>query len=164
MGLAERQSFPPFKRGVSEGVVLGTRDLDSLKDYGIVLADSNQGTSVILPADRVFVEQVDRVVINPEFQPALNQLAYVLKAYPALKLSVVGHTDGVMSRDLEAMQSQAYAQAVANYLMSAGISGTRFTEVRGVGSREPIVEENYDKFVQRQVNRRVEVITAHPLK
>ncbi len=160
----QARSYAELERGVAGGVSYGNRSLDPLKKHGIILADSRDGTSVILPADKVFVEQVDRVIINPEFQPALNELVYVLQAYPNVKLSVIGHTDGVMSRDLEAKQSDAYAQAVADYLTAAGINATRIQQVRGVGNRQPIVDDYYNKFEERQVNRRVEVVTAQPLK
>lgn len=164
MKASQSSNYVELDRGVAGGASMGSKNLNALRQHGIVLADSREGTSVIIPADKVFVEQVDRVVINPEFQPVLNELVTVLKAYPEIKLSVIGHTDGVMSRALEAQQSDAYAQAIANYLTIAGISATRIDKVGGVGSRQPIVDDSYNKFEERQVNRRVEVVTSQPLR
>lgn len=163
MGLAVRKPYPEQWRGVALGDDLGYRKIDSLKDQGIVVADTLGGTAVILPADVFFSEQVDRVVINPNFQPVLNQLVYILKAYPKGKISVIGHSDDVMSRGLQQRQSQAYAVAIAEYLTSAGISPLRIQNVSGVGSSEPIFESE-NSFEDRQMNRRVEIISAIPLR
>jgi len=162
-GLAVRKPYPEQWRGVALGEDLGFRKLDSLKDQGVVIADTREGTAVILPADVFFSEQVDRVVINPNFQPVLNQLVYVLKGYPKGKISVIGHSDDVMNTGLQQKQSQAYAAAIAEYLTAAGISPLRIQSVTGVGSSQPIFDHE-SSFQDRQMNRRVEVISAIPIR
>lgn len=150
------------QRGVIDGVRLGQRSLKDLQEQGVILADSRDGTHIILPADRIFRETIDRVTINPDYQPVLNKLVYVLKGYPKVKLSVVGHTDGVMTDDLEERKSSQYAYVLANYLTSAGISPAQITSVRGVGNSQPIDKNN--NLMARSINRRVEVITSAPIK
>lgn len=162
-GLAVRKPYPEQWRGVAFGDDIGFRKLDSLKDEGVIIADTLGGTAVILPADVFFSEQVDRVVINPNFQPVLNQLVYILKGYPKGKISVIGHSDDVMNKALQQKQSQAYAAAIAEYLTAAGISPLRIQSVNGVGATQPIFD-NESSFEDRQMNRRVEVISALPLK
>lgn len=162
-GLAVRKPYPEQFRGVAFGDDLGYRKIDSLKSEGVIIADTLGGTAVILPADVFFSEQVDRVVINPNFQPVLNQLVYILKGYPKGKISVIGHSDDVMNKALQQKQSQAYAVAIADYLTSAGISPLRIQAVDGVGSTQPIFNDE-SSFEDRQMNRRVEVISALPLK
>jgi OOP family OmpA-OmpF porin len=150
------------QRGVVDGVKLGQRSLKDLQQYGIILADSRDGTHVIIPADRLFRETVDRVTINPDFQPVLNQLVYILQGYPKVNFSVVGHTDGVMTGDLEERKSSEFAYVLSNYLTSAGVSPLRITSVRGVGSSQPI--DRHNNMMARSINRRVEIITAAPIK
>lgn len=162
MGLAEKRPLPTFYRGVAGGVGMGQRSLDSLKKHGIVVTDSREGAIVFLQADKVFIESVDRVLINPEFQGALNDLAHVLKGYPAIDMQIVGHTDDVMNRSLQARQSSRYAEVVAEYLKSAGVSGNRMTSVRGESARQPVFDDN--NFDARRLNRRVEIILAQPLR
>jgi outer membrane protein OmpA-like peptidoglycan-associated protein len=150
------------QRGVIDGVKLGQRSLKELQQYGIILADSTDGTHIIIPTDKLFRETIDRVTINPDFQPVLNQLVYVLQGYTKINLQVVGHTDGVMTDDLEEQKSSEYAYVLTNYLTSAGISPLRITSVRGVGSSQPIDRNN--NVMARSINRRVEIITDAPIK
>jgi outer membrane protein OmpA-like peptidoglycan-associated protein len=154
--------FPEQTRGVVNGVPFGARHLKPLQKYGIVLADSRDGTHIIIPADKLFAETIDRVTINPNFQQPLNELIHVLKGYPKVNLTIVGHTDGVASAALEKKKSSEYAYAVANYLTSAGISPTRIVSVQGVGDREPIDRNN--DLVARAINRRVEIIADQPIQ
>lgn len=154
--------FEPSERGVADGVQLGPRRLVTLQQYGVVLADSREGTHIVLPADRVFHQSVDRVIINPDYQSVLNDLVHILQAYPKVKLEVVGHSDNVMSPSLGDRRSSEYANVVANYLTAAGISPTRITSVRGVGSRQPIDRKN--NLAARSLNRRVEIITDFPIQ
>lgn len=154
--------FPEQDRGVVEGVPLGQRRLSSLQEYGVIIADSTEGTHVILPADKLFIRVTPQVVINPDFYPVLNDLIHVLKGYPKVNFSVIGHSDGVMSPDLQVKQSSEFAYAVSNYLTSGGISPLRITSVRGVSDKQPVVRGN--NGTARALNRRVEVVTLAPIK
>lgn len=154
--------FPQQERGVVDGVRAGSRQLTDLQKYGVILADSRDGTHIILPADRIFRETIDRVTINSDYQPVLNQLVYILQGYPKVKFSVVGHTDGVMSDDLEEKKSSEFAYVVANYLTAAGISPLRITSVRGMAHTQPI--DRNKNSMARSINRRVEIITEAPIK
>ena len=162
LGSINTHQFPDQERGVVDGVKLGQRSLNELKQYGVVIADSREGTVIILPADKLFRESIDRVTLNPDYQVVLNQLVYVLKGYPKVNLSIVGHTDGVMTDDLDEQLSSKYAYAVTNYLTAAGISPLRITSVRGAGSTQPIIRRN--NVDARAVNRRVEITTSTSIK
>jgi outer membrane protein OmpA-like peptidoglycan-associated protein len=153
--------FEPSARGVVNGLPLGERHLKDLQKDGVILADSRDGTHIILPADRVFYQTTDRVIINPDYQPVLNNLVHILQGYPTVKFQVVGHTDGVMSPSLQEKQSSDFAYVIANYLTAAGISPTRITSVRGVADRQPIDRKN--NGTARELNRRVEIITEAPI-
>ncbi|MFI4957191.1 MAG: OmpA family protein [Gammaproteobacteria bacterium] len=159
------QSKPPvvpMPRGVAQGVMVDRyQQFNSLQEYGIFIADSREGTHVILPGDRLFVSTVPDVVLQPDFYIALNNLARILIAYPTVNIAVIGHTSNTMSGRMQAEVSLNEARVVADYLSTAGVSPARISRVDGMGARQPISEEN--DFVGRQLNRRVEVIVGAPL-
>ncbi|GAA3961431.1 OmpA family protein [Hymenobacter antarcticus] len=89
----------------------------------------------------------------PEAIPALDELAAALKARPALKLRVAGHTDGIGEPEKNQALSEQRAEAVKNYLVRAGIAAGRISP-SGYGDSQPL----YPSPDAR--NRRVEVSEA----
>jgi outer membrane protein OmpA-like peptidoglycan-associated protein len=95
-------------------------------------------------------------VVKPESKPALEEVAKMLKADPALKLWVVGHTDWVGSVDDNMRLAQARANAVAAELASAhGVQAARLKGY-GVGPLAPVAG-NEDE-AGRAKNRRVDLV------
>ena len=88
--------------------------------------------------------------LRPEASPALDQLAATLRARPALRLRVAGHTDRVGESDKNQVLSEQRAAAVKAYLMRAGIAAGRLQTV-GYGDARPL----YPSPDAR--NRRVEI-------
>ena len=72
---------------------------------------------------------------------------------PTLKVELSGHTDNTGSANSNQTLSQDRAQAVVNYLVSKGISATRFV-AKGYGSDRPV--SSNDTAEGRQDNRRTE--------
>jgi OOP family OmpA-OmpF porin len=94
--------------------------------------------------------------IKPDSEPALNEIAKLLKTQPALKLHVVGHTDNVASLDSNLRLSRARAEAVVAALSGRySISGVRLVP-NGVGPLAPMA--NNDSEAGRAQNRRVELV------
>jgi OOP family OmpA-OmpF porin len=94
--------------------------------------------------------------LKPESDAAVAEVAKLLKADPALKVYVVGHTDNVASYDLNARLSQARAEAVVQALVGRhGIAASRLTG-RGVGPLAPMASN--DSEDGRAKNRRVELV------
>lgn len=152
----------PMQRGVAQGMrVEQYNQFNMLQKYGVYLADSREGTHVILPGDRLFVRTVPDVVIQPDFYVALNDLVKILNAYPHVKIAVIGHTSDVMSARMQAEVSLDEARVVSDYLTAAGVNGGRISRIEGMSSRQPISEQN--DYLGRQLNRRVEVIVNAPL-
>jgi outer membrane protein OmpA-like peptidoglycan-associated protein len=95
-------------------------------------------------------------VLKPESDAALVEVAKLLKADPALKVYVVGHTDNVASLDLNMNLSQARAEAVVQALVTKhGIAVARLIG-RGVGPLCPVVSNGTEDG--RAKNRRVELV------
>jgi OOP family OmpA-OmpF porin len=97
-------------------------------------------------------------VVKPESKPTLEQIAALLKAQPALKVVIVGHTDGVGTLPYNMDLSQRRAAAVAAQLTTAyGIPAARMTTA-GVGYLAPVGSNATEDG--RALNRRVELVQA----
>jgi OOP family OmpA-OmpF porin len=86
----------------------------------------------------------------PEGLPALDQLASELKARPAIKLRVAGHTDKIGEPEKNQILSEQRAEAVKAYLVKAGIAAERLSTI-GYGDSRPLHPSPDAR------NRRVEV-------
>lgn len=94
--------------------------------------------------------------LKAESDAALAEIAKLLKAEPALKVYVVGHTDNVASLDLNTKLSQARADAVVQALVAKqGIAAARLAG-RGVGPLAPVASNDAEEG--RAKNRRVELV------
>jgi outer membrane protein OmpA-like peptidoglycan-associated protein len=94
--------------------------------------------------------------LKPESDAALAEVAKLLKADPALRVYVVGHTDNVASLDLNVKLSQARADAVAQALVAKhGIAAARLVG-RGAGPLAPVASNDTEEG--RAKNRRVELV------
>jgi OmpA-OmpF porin, OOP family len=94
--------------------------------------------------------------IKPESASALAEIAKMLKATPALKAYVVGHTDMTADLATNLKLSTARAQAVVNVLTDQhGIAAGRLTPY-GAGPYAPVATNKTDEG--RAKNRRVELV------
>ncbi len=98
----------------------------------------------------------DKADLKPASDPALAEIVKMLKADPALKLFVVGHTDTVGQFAHNVQLSQARAAAVVNALVSKhGIASARLTPF-GCGPTVPVAVNTSEDG--RAKNRRVELV------
>ena len=89
----------------------------------------------------------------------LNEIAEILKAYPAVKLKVGGYTDNTGKAKANQKLSAARAKAVAAALTDRGIDKKRL-DPEGYGSKHPVCPAN-DTPECRAQNRRLAVrVTA----
>jgi len=97
-----------------------------------------------------------KAVIKPESEPTLLEITALLKAQPAMKLYVVGHTDGTGDATSNLDLSMRRALAVVGELVTRrGVDGARLTAA-GVGPYAPIAPNSTD--AGRARNRRVELV------
>jgi len=98
----------------------------------------------------------DKATLKPESEPALKEIAALLKNRPNLELYVVGHTDIKGSLDYNITLSEQRAAAVVEALAKQyGIQSSRLTP-KGVGPLVPVMTNQNDKG--RGKNRRVELV------
>lgn len=93
--------------------------------------------------------------IKPESNAQLDQMAAALKAQPALKVLIVGHTDNVGSIDANLALSEGRAKAVVAALTQRGIAAGRL-QARGVANFSPVAPNTAEDGRAR--NRRVEMV------
>jgi len=84
----------------------------------------------------------------------LDSVAQSLKANPATKIIVAGHTDNTGDAQKNLKLSQARAEAVREHLISQGVSAKQLV-ARGYGDAEAIASN--DTSAGRSKNRRVEL-------
>ncbi len=84
----------------------------------------------------------------------LDQVASALLLRPDIDVEIQGHTDSKGSERYNQALSERRAQSVLDYLVSAGVSGSRMT-ARGFGEMQPIADNLTDEGRER--NRRVEL-------
>ncbi|PKN56437.1 MAG: hypothetical protein CVU56_16175 [Deltaproteobacteria bacterium HGW-Deltaproteobacteria-14] len=97
-----------------------------------------------------------KAAIKPDSAPALQEIAKLLLAQPALKLHVVGHTDNVGGLVPNLELSKARAEAVVAALATThGVARARLM-AHGVGPVAPTASN--DTEAGRAKNRRVELV------
>jgi outer membrane protein OmpA-like peptidoglycan-associated protein len=93
--------------------------------------------------------------IKPDSNAQLDQMAAVLKAQPAVKVFIVGHTDNVGNLDANLKLSQGRAQAVVAALTQRGIAANRL-QAHGNANYAPVASNASEEG--RAKNRRVEMV------
>ena len=72
------------------------------------------------------------------------------------RLSITGHTDSVGSDAYNQKLSERRANAVANYLIDAGVPSSIIVGVQGLGESQPVADNKTREG--RAENRRVEIL------
>lgn len=145
--------------GVAGGVV-GRQMDQQIKELeeatagsGIDVSETPDGDSILVNLPDVTFA-VDSSTITPSFQNTLDSVAQSMITYPNSLIDVMGHTDSTGSESYNLDLSRRRAEAVANYLVSRGVSRAR-VETLGYGEQYPRADNTTAEG--RAQNRRVEV-------
>ncbi len=102
----------------------------------------------------------NRASLRTKSKHELNKLYGFMKQNPDVKIVVSGHTDSRGNDDYNMRLSKDRAQAVVDYLVRNGVSGSRLSAV-GFGETRPIARNENpdltDNPTGRQLNRRIEI-------
>lgn len=99
---------------------------------------------------------VDKSEIKPESEPALAEMAKLLKTSAALNVFIVGHTDNTGTFEHNMKLSQDRANSVVNALVARhGIAAARLKPM-GVASLSPVASNKTEEGKAK--NRRVELV------
>lgn len=93
--------------------------------------------------------------IKAESEPQLQEILQLLKANPALRLSIDGHTDNAGNAAANLALSKRRAESVRGWLVAKGVAATRLT-AQGFGDTKPVADNRTDDGRAR--NRRVELV------
>lgn len=96
-----------------------------------------------------------KATIQAASQALLDRVAEMMKAAPALKIEVAGHTDNVGNPAANQALSEARAQSVVAALAQRGVAPLRMT-AKGYGSSTPVADNRTEEGRAR--NRRVELV------
>jgi peptidoglycan-associated lipoprotein len=94
----------------------------------------------------------DKATLRPESKAALDRLIQMMNEHPNITIELSAHTDYKGNNDYNRDLSARRAQSVVDYLIKAGIDGTRLKAV-GYGKLKPYVVDattakNYDFLPQ----------------
>lgn len=107
---------------------------------------------LILPSDRFFAPNTP--VLNENYYPVLNQIAFLLKGLDKYVVKVSGYTDNTAWQPRNLGLSRQQAQNIADYLWARGLDA-RVLYATGYGSQFPIASNT--TAAGRAMNRRVEI-------
>src|SRR3954471_19023184 len=96
-----------------------------------------------------------RAVIDPDSAGLLDRLTETAMRCPAANVEIAGHTDADGNDSFNQQLSERRAQAVADYLVQAGLPAERFTAT-GYGSMQPLAGNDTDEG--KAQNRRIEFL------
>ncbi len=97
----------------------------------------------------------DKATLRPDAAPVVDEIAKLLQADAALKLSIDGHTDSTGTAERNRVLSKQRASAVMAALVAKGINAARLG-AQGFGPDKPLAD-NKDE-AGRAKNRRVELV------
>ncbi len=129
-----------------------------MRDSGVTVTRKGEDIILNMPGNVTF--RTGSADLNAQFFKVLDGVALVAKKYDKTIIEIAGHTDNVGGADFNKQLSQRRASAVAQYLMSKGVSEPRIMTAAG-GEEHPIASNSTEQG--RAANRRVEVTLA-PLK
>lgn len=125
-----------------------------------VVADASSMAKSIEETGKVAVYGIyfdtGKSTLKPESQPTLQEIAKLLKADPALKLYVVGHTDNTGLFDTNIKLSVDRAVTVVNSLVSQFSVDASRLKAYGDGPTAPVASNNTEEG--KALNRRVELV------
>jgi len=125
-----------------------------------VVADASSMAKSIKETGKVAVYGIyfdsGKSTLKPESLPTLQEIAKLMKADPALKLYVVGHTDNTGTFDANLKLSMERATAVVNALVSQHGVNAASLKAHGDGPTAPVATNETEEG--KALNRRVELV------
>jgi OOP family OmpA-OmpF porin len=99
--------------------------------------------------------ETGQAAIDPDSAGLLDRLTEIALRCPTANIEIAGHTDSDGEDGFNQILSEKRAQAVADYLVNAGLPADRFTAV-GYGSTQPLTTNDTDEG--KAQNRRIDFL------
>jgi outer membrane protein OmpA-like peptidoglycan-associated protein len=132
-----------------------TRRLRIQNELSRIASTRSEPRGLIVTLNGGILFDTGKTALKPGAKSTLSKIAKQLQTDPSLKIAVEGHTDNVGGTAMNQSLSEKRANAVRDYLVSAGISGDHIT-ADGKGEESPIATNK--TAAGRQQNRRVELV------
>lgn len=132
-----------------------TRRLRIQNELSRIASTRSEQRGLIVTLNGGILFDTGKTALKPGAKSTLSKIAKQLQTDPSLKIAVEGHTDNVGGTAMNQTLSEKRANAVRDYLVSAGISGDSITAT-GKGEESPIATNK--TAAGRQQNRRVELV------
>ena len=160
-----------FKVTRSEDVVIEMEEID-VPDYlkpdngssSVPVKDASKGSETAQGSGEIYMIKpvffgFDSDALSGEGRTSLDDLAALMKKYPAAKVEITGHTDALGTDTYNNQLSLKRAESVASYLESKGIGKARI-KASGAGESAQVARNttgnHQDSPEGRALNRRVE--------
>ena len=117
-------------------------------------------TDTTVPKRFVFEDlnfETGSTALTPESVDTVNSLVAVLKAYPAVSVTLEGHTDNTGDPAANKQLSLARATAVKDLMVKGGVDESRITSA-GLGQENPVAPNDTEQG--RAKNRRLEMVVV----
>src|SRR5438270_4916139 len=132
-----------------------TRRLRIQNELARIASTRSEQRGLIVTLNGGILFDTGKTALKPGAKSTLSKIAKQLQTDPSLKIAAEGHTDNVGGTAMNQALSEKRANAVRDYLVSAGISGDHIT-ADGKGEESPIATNKTP--AGRQQNRRVELV------
>ncbi|HEV7571235.1 MAG TPA: OmpA family protein [Thermoanaerobaculia bacterium] len=132
-----------------------TRRLRIQNELSRIASTRSESRGLIVTLNGGILFDTGKTALKPGAKSTLSKIAKQLQTDPSLKIAVEGHTDSVGGTATNQSLSEKRANAVRDYLVSAGISADHIT-ADGKGEEAPIATNK--TAAGRQQNRRVELV------
>lgn len=156
-GNAKRGAVIGGAVGAATGAVVGAmmdrqeRELRQIEGVDVTRTDDDE-LRVTMRNEVLF--DFDSSALRSSSRDELREMADVFERYGETTIDVQGHTDSTGSTSYNQRLSERRANAVANYLQSQGVRGSRLDSY-GLGESRP--KASNSTASGRQRNRRVEI-------
>ncbi len=148
--------------GVAGGVIGNKMDKQAQKIEealpGADVVRQGEGIQLVLGENAVRFD-ISKATLTAQAQANLDKLIPVFQEYAETDIKIYGYTDSTGKAEFNQKLSEQRAASVRNYLVSKGLSASRF-QTKGMGIADPIADNT--TVEGRSKNRRVEfAITAN---
>jgi len=164
-GITDKDDKCPDQAGTKALKGCPDRDNDGIIDSEDKCPDqagplSNKGCPEMKKEEKTRLENAARSIqfelgIKKESLPILEDVANIMKTYPAYSCDIEGHTDSQSSEEFNLKLSEGRAKACMDYLISKGVPAIRLTS-KGYGETKPVADNKTAEG--RRLNRRVEFL------
>lgn len=133
------EASKPDYASQDKSVTTGSKNLDEIKDIDFELAKLEdftvkEGKNEKIDINPIFFEY-DKWDITPQAVVELDRVAYVMNAFPKVKIRIESHTDSRGKDAYNMVLSDNRAKATQTYILSKGIDPSRIESAIGYGEK-----------------------------